>query len=369
VGRMTGAAMKCNIPYVKGYRDRHGRQRFYFRRRGYKSRTLPEPGSAAFLESYNEALGVARNTPASKAAAGTLGAIILEYQGSAEYARLAESTRSEMGYVIAKLVADHGAKPVDKMARRHILKMRDALKDKPGAANKLIGILKQLLSFAADRGYVEKSPAAGIKKLKGGRWRAWTDEELAQYEEYHPLGTLGRVAYALALYTSQRSADQLKIRWDKIAGKNIPLKQSKTGKSRKMPLHFCALEAIAAWRGKRAGETVLCRPDGKPYSPRYFREMTAWFIAAAGLPDDCVWHGLRKTTARILAELRENSQPVTGHASDAMRREYEADANQGVQATGAILKWERASRKEQRAKASNPSRKVSNRKRKPVVSS
>ena len=45
------------LPFVNGYRDRHGRQRFYLRRGGRNLCALPgTPGTAVFAEAYEQAL-------------------------------------------------------------------------------------------------------------------------------------------------------------------------------------------------------------------------------------------------------------------------------------------------------------------------
>ena len=63
-------------------------------------------------------------------------------------------------------------------------------------------------------------------------------------------------------------------------------------------------------------------------SPVYFGHKMADAIRSAGLPDDCVLHGLRKTTARILRELGVEASSMTGHLSAQMEREYARDAEQ-----------------------------------------
>lgn len=362
MGRMTGQAMKCDLPFVNAYRDCRGKQRYYFRRKGSARTALPGvPGSEEFLAAYTAAKAGPAPAPSSKAVAGTVRALILEYRASAEFAQLAPSWQREMGYVLNAVMDEDGDKPCAKLEKRHLLKKRDALKRKPGAANKKMRVWKSMGKFGADRGYFKENPAAGIKMLKLGRWRAWTDEEHAQYEERWPLGTLQRVAYDMALYSLQRSADQLKIRWDKIAGDSTPLKQSKTGKTRLHPLHYLLLDSLAAWRGKRPGVTIICKKNGEPYSERYFRELTAVAIEAAGLPEDCVWHGLKKSAARQIAEAGGNSMPLSGHATEAMRREYEADANQAKLAKAEIIKWEKASRAKGRiANVTNTRSRVTN---------
>lgn len=49
--------MSDRLRYVKAYLDRHGRQRYYFRRKGCPTITLPGVyGSAEFVEAYAAAL-------------------------------------------------------------------------------------------------------------------------------------------------------------------------------------------------------------------------------------------------------------------------------------------------------------------------
>jgi hypothetical protein len=69
--------MKCNLPFVKAYRDRHGKPRFYLRKRGMPRVALRgEPGSAEFLNAYQEALAGPMIAPSSPSAiAGSFGAL------------------------------------------------------------------------------------------------------------------------------------------------------------------------------------------------------------------------------------------------------------------------------------------------------
>jgi integrase len=63
----------------------------------------------------------------------------------------------------------------------------------------------------------------------------------------------------------------------------------------------------------------------------------------AGLPDDCVLHGLRKTAARTLADLglsEETIKAITGHVSSRMVAKYVKGANQKRLAKAAMAKWE-----------------------------
>ena len=59
------------LPYVRTYRDRHGRLRRYLRRRGHPDAPLPgEIGSEEFMRAYQAALGAPAKR-SSPHAAGT----------------------------------------------------------------------------------------------------------------------------------------------------------------------------------------------------------------------------------------------------------------------------------------------------------
>lgn len=94
-----------------------------------------------------------------------------------------------------------------------------------------------------------------------------------------------------------------------------------------------------------AGEhmSLLTTSQGKAFDAVYFGAWFADVIAKAGLPDDCVLHGLRKTAARTLAEAGCSEleiQSVTGHVSGRMVAHYTKGADQRKRATAAITKLE-----------------------------
>jgi hypothetical protein len=83
-------------PYVQAFVDRHGRARFYFRRRGYQCVPLPGlPWSPTFMAAYEAAkgepspieVGVSRTTP------GTVNAAVISYFNSARFQSLARETQ------------------------------------------------------------------------------------------------------------------------------------------------------------------------------------------------------------------------------------------------------------------------------------
>src|SRR5215470_14104626 len=67
--------------------------------------------------------------------------------------------------------------------------------------------------FAVKRGWLRADPTVNIKQraIKGDGFHTWTEDEIAQFESYHPIGSKPRLALALLLYTAQRRSDVVKM--------------------------------------------------------------------------------------------------------------------------------------------------------------
>ena len=237
----------------------------------------------------------------------------------------------------------HGDKPVAQLQRRHVRRMRDERADTPGAANTIVRMLKVILNFAIEEEWIRYSPAAKMRLLKVGEWRAWTDEECRAFEQHFAPGTMERRAYALAIYTGQRKSDLVAMaRAHRKAG-TIRVVQGKTGEELWIPEHRELTAELG--RGVIGHMSLLTTSQGKAFDPVYFG---AWFAEnrAAGLPDDCVLHGLRKTAARKLADAgctEEEIKAITGHTTSRMVAHYTKAADKRNRASAAILKLERNS--------------------------
>jgi integrase len=218
--------------------------------------------------------------------------------------------------------------------------MRDERAETPGAANTIVRMLKLLLNFAVREEWIEYNPAAKMELLKVGEWRSWTDEECAQFEARWAPGTMERRAYALALYTGQRKSDLVLMARSHRKSRAIRVVQGKTGKELWVAEHRELTSELN--RGETGHMSLLTTSQGKAFDPVYFGAFFSDAIDAAGLPEDCVLHGLRKTAARRLAEAgctTEEIKAITGQG-DRMVAHYTKDVNQRKLASAAILKLE-----------------------------
>jgi integrase len=339
------------LQFVKPEKDRLGRPYYYFRRNGRRWRLHGEPLSEEFMAQYWR---LVEKTNASSAPPpephqdrrdyprGTFGRLVCDYLATARFKRLKPRTKAEYRRVSEALAREHGDKRVAHLERRHVRQMIDARAETPGAANTILRQMKILLNFAVEDDLIVASPIAGYKELEMGEWRSWTDEECTKFEERWAPGTMQRRAYTLGLYTGQRKQDLITRTRDHRTDGGIHVVQSKTGEELWIPEHRELTSELA--RGVVGFSTLLVTPvQGKKFSEDYFG---AWFAEAiddAGLPEDCVLHGLRKCAARKLAELglsTEDIKSITGHATGRMIERYVKGADQKKRAKRAIKAWE-----------------------------
>src|SRR3984957_13048636 len=104
--------------------------------------------------------------------------------------------------------------------------------------------------------------------------------------------------------------------WTDVPENAINVVQANTGVRLTIPLHPNLSAALQAWPRKHV--VMLTTAYNKPFSTAGYGNMMADAIAAAGLPDRCVLHGLRKAAARRLAEAgctEKEIAAVTGHTT------------------------------------------------------
>lgn len=271
----------------------------------------------------------------------------------ADYARLLKEIepakpRVRRGYAhgsFCGVVDEHSDKPMIELERRHIRRIRDARAETPGAANNVLRMMKIICNFAVEDGIIPHSPAANMKELKVGEWRAWTDDELEAFESrWKP------VTMQLALYTGQRKGDLVAMMWAHRKDDRIRVIQGKTDAELWVPEHPELTDELD--RASRESLTMLTTSEGKAFDPVYADGWFADAIEAAGLPDDCVLHGLRKTAARMLAEVgctEREIMAITGHVTSRMVSKYVKDASQIKRAERAIEKVRKNVRRTRRA--------------------
>jgi integrase len=206
-------------------------------------------------------------------------------------------------------------------------------------ANMVVRVVRLLMAYAVDNSYRSDNPAGRLKTFKLGEHRAWSDAELTAFETRWAPGTMQRRAYALARYSGQRCGDVASMTRAHRRDGEIRVKQEKTGAELWIAEHPELTAELA--RGEQSHMSLLTKASGAAFDGE---SLSPWFgdaIEDAGLPDDCVMHGLRKVAARDLAEAgcsEHEIMSVTGHKSLTEVQRYTKAANQRHMAQAAILK-------------------------------
>jgi integrase len=331
------------LPYVNTYADRHGNVRRYFRKRGCKAVPLPGMiGSAEFMAAYRDALG----EPAQRTARqgeGSVGALICDYLKSPSFTDLAASSKTLYRTILDRFGRQHGHRMVSDMPRAKVASYVYAIgADHPAMANVTKAVLRKLLAHAVRAGYRNDNPVVEIDRYKGGSRHSWTEAELDAFEARWPLGTRERLAYALLLHTGQRGGDVVKMRRADVSGGAIAVVQEKTGTALSIPIHPELAAAMKA--GPSKGLNLIGAPSGRPITRSTLTALMKRAADAAGLPVECLPHGLRKVQMRRLAEAGATAKEiasVSGHKALREVERYTASADQKRLSRSAIGKLKR----------------------------
>lgn len=330
---MSRPRMNAALPrYCSSFKDRHGTVRIRFRRTGWNTQYAQhEPGTPEFTQDYRtwEREGQIK-AGEGRAVPGTWDDLIARFYKSEEFrSKAAETQRSYRGE-LERFRAQYGSRKVATMTAQHINNLMQKMQDRPSAANNLKKRLSQLFRLANILGWRTDNPARVISSLttrKGG-YKTWQEEQISTYEAAHPIGTTARLAFDLALYTAQRRSDVCLMGPQHVSNGKITVKQLKTGKTLRIPLHQDLAASIAATPTGHLAFIVSSR--GAPYTKESFGNWFAEQCKEAGLKGYSM-HGLRKAASRRMAEQGLSNQlikSITGHSSDNEVARYTRDAEQ-----------------------------------------
>lgn len=327
--------------YLHQYRDRHGKERTYFRRRGHKQIPIPGlPGSREFREAYEAALeerpvpvGINRSKP------DTISALINAWYQSADFLNLKRQTKRTYRAILEHFREEYGDNPVRKLEAAHVRAIIAKKKDTPAAANRLLSLIHLLMIFAVENDWRKDDPTVGVRKLKYSKqgFHTWTSEQIAQFEKFWALGTKERLAHDLLLYTAQRLSDVCRMETDWISNGIMTIAQAKTGAMVYIPLVKPLLTSISIV-GIKAGPLCVTA-HGKARTAAGFHNWFSESCRKAGLPLGVSAHGLRKAAATALAERGRTPHEImaiTGHKTMAEVERYTKEANKRKLAKAAM---------------------------------
>jgi integrase len=325
---------RMRLAYVQAWVDRDGRPHHYFRRPGFPRTKLPGlPGSAEFMRAYQTALASpAAPIGARRTKPGSLDDALVRYYKSTDFTEdLKPATQAMRRAIFERWRSQDGAMPIASLPPQYIAHLLSTLK--PNAARSWLKSIRHLMQFCLKERLCRSDPTLGVKlkPIKSDGHHTWSEPEVAQYEAFYPIGSKARLALALAIYTTQRRGDVILMGRQHIrkminpdTGKLIDvitIKQQKTGSEVSVPIHPHLQEVLDATPS--AHLTFLITKNGKPYAPSDFSEQFRAWCDAAGLPQHCVFHGLRKAGLTRLADAGCNVHGLAAIGGHKTLREVE----------------------------------------------
>lgn len=322
---------------VTEYKDRHGKPRYRFRKKGFPVYTFRNaPGTPGFLEELAAARG-AKPVVQERFAPFTYDALIDAYYRTPRWLDMKPTSQATYRGIIERFRAKNGTKDVRKVTAGNINKKLAGMRDTPAAANNLRKALARLHDYAVKLDWRKDNPVDATDAYKSGDgFHAWSEAEIDAFDERWPFGTKERLAKELLLATALRRTDVLEIGADHLIGKRLILRHSKNDSDTSVPIGPDLIAAIEA--SGATGTPWIKTIYGKPYTSTGFYN---WFKRAcvkAGIPE-CSPHGLRKATSRRLAESGATvlqGRAVTGHKTDREFARYAESANRADMADAAM---------------------------------
>jgi hypothetical protein len=225
---------KIKLDFVQGFIDRHGKPRWYFRRRGYKRVPLPGmPGSAEFMQAYEAALAgePLQMVGARHTKPGTVNDLVARYFASAAFQGLpSEATRATYAGIIENFREQHGNKRLAHLRPDDVEHLFTSKIKTPAAANNWLRLVRMLMQFAVSKKMITSDPTAGIKTLSYATegFHSWSEEDIAAFNQRHPIGSKARLAMTLMLYTGCR---RMSCSWAQRTSRTAfsPIRSRRTG--------------------------------------------------------------------------------------------------------------------------------------------
>lgn len=348
---MTGPMMSKLPDNVRPVKDRHGKTRYRFRKKGFKSAYLPgSPGTAEFHRRYAQILEggpVEQEAVKSprKAIPRSLDDLFVRYRKSPRWKQKGERTQYKQGQVLDNFLnrigpnnRRYGERPVMRVTVAWLDNILGEMWDRPAAANELRKCLRGLMKTSIKVGWRQDNPVDHTERYQEGEGHhTWTDEEIQQYRDTHALGTMARLTMELALNTSARRGNVCQIERDHIQNGHIfvdHIKDNNEAWVLMLPMTKAAIDALPAAPIKH----LVITEFGRPFTPAGLGNKFRDWSNQAGLRH-CTIHGLRKARSRLLAESGASDaegQAVTGHKKDSTFQKYRAAANRRKLADNAM---------------------------------
>lgn len=302
--------------------QRRGRQYLYWQGPGARERLPDNPSK--LLKRH----GILTNQSKRQLAQtrpGSLHEIISIYKAHQKFKRLALATREDYLRHLTTLENRFGQFLITDIPPAFPYRLLDEYQDRPNTANDLVRVMRLVLNFALQRGFVERNVFKGVELLPTGPgYSPWANWQLDQFRNCWAPETTERVAFELFINTGQRRSDIYVMHRRQYNNGMIEVVQLKTKERVCIPVTRTLLAILAPYVAKLDGMGTNCQQQLFPGTLHQFSWMMRQAVKIARL-EGCTLHGLRYTAASALHEAGCDwltIGAITGHKTAEMVRKY-----------------------------------------------
>ncbi|UDL92224.1 tyrosine-type recombinase/integrase [Mesorhizobium sp. PAMC28654] len=262
-------------------------------------RLVGMPSTPEFFASYNEAIA-SRTTPDNN----RFRSLVTQYKASADYNKLAESTRRNWGPWLDRIAGHFGELRIAQFDRPEkirpiIRRWRAAYAETPRSADYGMQVLSRVLSYAVDPlGKIGSNPCEGVRQLYSGSRSEiiWTDNDVEHLKKTCSV----EIAHAvdLAACTGLRVGDLIRLSWSHVDEDAITISTGKSRHQREaiIPLYQELRDALG--RIPKRSPVILTSSKKRPWT---VNGLASSFSDAKKIAwqkgDDLHFHDLRGTAA------------------------------------------------------------------------
>jgi integrase len=178
---------------------------------------------------------------------------------------------------------------------------------------------------------------AGIKMPKTKGHHTWTDEEIAQYRAYWPLGTQQRLVMEFALETASRRGEVVRLGPQHVRNGRIRIERTHGSEDVDMPMSPELQAACDAM--PKVHLTYIVTAHGKPRSKYGLGNDFGKWATEAGLPPRCRMHGLKKGGMRRLAEAGGTAHELMAFSATRRSPRYSATRRTRTESGSLMPPW------------------------------
>ncbi|WP_226785240.1 tyrosine-type recombinase/integrase [Pseudorhizobium xiangyangii] len=234
-----------------------------------------------------------------------------QYYRSAAFKRLDPSTQKDKRSVIDRFAKTAGGLPYKKYRREDMEKSQQARSDTPGAADKLVKVLRAAFNWAIQQkpALMAHNPAVGVESInkKKSGFHTWMPAEIDIFRAHWPVGTVPRLAMEVMITIGARRSDAATIgpRHEFVKDGERWLRFTAHKGRNRYPVEIEArltselIEAID--RTEVGAQSYIISAKKTAYTIESFGNAFSRWCGEADLPH-CSAHGLRKAAAVAYAE-------------------------------------------------------------------